>query len=423
LGNGSGKTRPSEALTPRSIDAMKPENHPYRVPDLRCPGLAIRVAPSGIKTWDALFRIRGTAVVKRKALGAFPAVTLAQARDRMASLGRAAQAGRDLLLEEEDARAQTSSRITVERLIDDYVKRGLAKLRSSHVIEVRLRRALHTLRHRAAADITKRDIRNLLDAVSDRGRNAEADSQRQVIGALFSFGVRRDHIQTNPTTGLDKYHTLVPRDRVLPPEEVKLFWEWLANGAELQPDYAEVLRLQLCIGARVGEICGLMVEEIDSDQWIWTLPASRSKNKKPRVTPIIGIARNIIEDRLAHTESGRLFCNSKGDALTSVNIATTLISRRKSAPIAPFTSHDLRRTVATELIGMGIGLDLVADVLGHEGGTATTKILTKHYARADMTERKRAALIAWNTKLTGILKGQVRPANLVQFADVMRGAN
>jgi integrase len=402
---------------------MKPENHPYRVPDLRCPGLAIRVAPSGIKTWDALFRIRGTAVVKRKALGAFPAVTLAQARDRMASLGRAAQAGRDLLLEEEDARAQTSSRITVERLIDDYVKRGLAKLRSSHVIEVRLRRALHTLRHRAAADITKRDIRNLLDAVSDRGRNAEADSQRQVIGALFSFGVRRDHIQTNPTTGLDKYHTLVPRDRVLPPEEVKLFWEWLANGAELQPDYAEVLRLQLCIGARVGEICGLMVEEIDSDQWIWTLPASRSKNKKPRVTPIIGIARNIIEDRLAHTESGRLFCNSKGDALTSVNIATTLISRRKSAPIAPFTSHDLRRTVATELIGMGIGLDLVADVLGHEGGTATTKILTKHYARADMTERKRAALIAWNTKLTGILKGQVRPANLVQFADVMRGAN
>ena len=63
------------------------------MPDLRCPGLAIRIAPSGIKTWDVLFRIRGTAVVKRKALGAFPAVTLAQARDRMGGLGRAAQAG------------------------------------------------------------------------------------------------------------------------------------------------------------------------------------------------------------------------------------------------------------------------------------------------------------------------------------------
>jgi integrase len=423
LGNGSGKTRPAETLTPRSIEAMKPEADPYRVPDLRCPGLAIRIAPSGIKTWDVLFRIRGTAVVKRKALGAFPGVTLAQARDRMAALGRAAQAGRDLLLEEEEARAQTTSRITVEKLIDDYVKRGLAKLRSSHVIEVRLRRALHTLRHRAAADVTKRDIRDLLDAVSDRGRNAEADSQRQAIGALFSFGVRRDHIQTNPTIGLDKYHTLVPRDRVLPPDEVRVFWEWLANGAQFQPDYADVLRLQLCIGARVGEIAGIEVEDVDAGRWVWTLPASRSKNKKPRMTPIVGIARNIIQDRLAYTENGRLFSNSKGASLTSVNLATTLISRRKSAPIASFTSHDLRRTVATELIGMGIGLDLVADILGHEGGTATTKILTKHYARADMTERKRAALLAWDARLTGILEGQVQPVNVVQFADVMREAN
>ena len=161
---------------------MKPEIYPYRVPDLRCPGLAIRIAPSGIKTWDVLFRIRGIAVVKRKALGAFPAVTLAQARDRMGSLGRAGQAGRDLLLEEEDARAQTTSRITVEKLLDDYIRRGIAKLRSRRVIEVRLRRALRTLLSQAAADITKRDIRDLLDAVSDRGRNAEADSQRQVIG-------------------------------------------------------------------------------------------------------------------------------------------------------------------------------------------------------------------------------------------------
>jgi integrase len=423
LGNGSGKTRPAAALTPRSIEAMKPEAEPYRVPDLRCPGLAIRVAPSGGKTWDVLFRIRGTGVVKRKALGAFPAVTVAQARERMTDLGRFAQNKRDKLAEEEKERAETSSRITVERLIDDYVKRHLAKLRSSHAIEVRLRRALHPLRHRPAADITKRDIRDLLDAVSDRGRNAEADSQRQAIGALFSFALRREDIKTNPATNIDKYHTLVPRDRVLAPPEINLLWGWLTTGSEFQPDYADVLRLQMCIGARVGEIAGIEVEDIDTDRWVWTLPALRSKNKKPRMTPIVGIARDILEDRLAYTEGRRLFSNSKGDPLTSVNLATTLISRRKSAPIASFTSHDLRRTVATELIGMGIGLDLVADILGHEGGTATTKILTKHYARADMTERKRAALLAWDARLTSILKGQVQPPNVVQFADVMREVN
>ena len=95
-----------------------------------------------------------------------------------------------MLSEEAHARAETSSRVTVEQLIDDYVKRGISKLRSRHVVEVRLRRALRTLLSRPAADVTKRDIRDLLDAVSDRGRNAEADSQRQAIGALFRFGVR-----------------------------------------------------------------------------------------------------------------------------------------------------------------------------------------------------------------------------------------
>jgi integrase len=420
LKNSSGATRAPLKLTARTVETLKPEATAYRVPDIQTPGLALRIAPNGGRTWDAAFRIRGTGTMRRKSLGAWPSVSLADARERMAALMRAAQAGRDLIAEEAGASAETLSRITVGQLIDDYVKRGIAKLRSRHAVEVRLRRALGSLLTKAAADVKKRDIRDLLDAVSDRGRNAEADSQRQAIGALFRFGVRRDHIQTNPAAGLDKYHTMTPRDRVFAPDEIKPFWEWLADGAELQPDYANVLRLQLCIGARVGEVSGIEVEEIDAARWIWTLPSARSKNKKTRMTPIVGIAREIIEERLACTESGRLFSNSNGDPLTSVNLATTLISRRKSAPIAPFTSHDLRRTVATELIDMGIGLDLVADILGHEGGTPTTKILTKHYVRADTTERKRAALAAWDTMLCGYLKGQITPTNVVNFADAAR---
>jgi integrase len=358
--------------------------------------------------------------MRRKSLGSWPSVSLADARERMGALMRAAQAGRDLIAEEATAKAETTSRITVEQLIDDYVKRGMAKLRSRHAVEVRLRRALRPLLAEAAADVKKRDIRDLLDAVSDRGRNAEADSQKQVIFALFRFGVRRDHIQVNPATGLDKYHRLTPRDRVLAPDEVEVFWEWLADGAELQPDYADVLRLQLCIGARVGEVSGITVEEIDTARWIWTLPPPRSKNKKPRMTPLVGIAREIIENHLACTPTGRLFTNSNGDPLTSINIATTLISRRASTTLAHFTTHDLRRTVATELIEMGIPLDLVADILGHEGGTATTKILTKHYVRADMTERKRTALIAWDARLRECLEGQLTPANVVRFAEATR---
>ena len=49
--SGSGKTRPPMSLTDTAIKAFKAEAEPYRVPDVRAKGLALRVAASG-KTWD-----------------------------------------------------------------------------------------------------------------------------------------------------------------------------------------------------------------------------------------------------------------------------------------------------------------------------------------------------------------------------------
>ena len=78
---GAGRTKRETALTHRTIEALKPEPAPYRVPDSRCPGLAIRVGCSGAKTFDLTFRIsRGG--IKRLSLGYFPDVPLEAARNR-----------------------------------------------------------------------------------------------------------------------------------------------------------------------------------------------------------------------------------------------------------------------------------------------------------------------------------------------------
>jgi hypothetical protein len=61
MGYGSGLTRGAQMLTHRGIEALRPAEAPYRVPDQRRKGLAVRVAPSGVKTWDLAYRIRGTA--------------------------------------------------------------------------------------------------------------------------------------------------------------------------------------------------------------------------------------------------------------------------------------------------------------------------------------------------------------------------
>jgi integrase len=355
-------------LTHRSIEALRPAEAPYRVPDQRCKGLAVRVAPSGMKTWDLAYRIRGTGKMRRLSLGRTTDVSLEQARERANALTGAARSGRDLIAEEDEARTAAASRITVATLIDLYLRRRVfGRLRTAKTIESRLRRTLSPILHRCAAGICRGDIREILDAIVDAGKGREAEKRRQVCTAMFRWALSQDIVEADPTAGLEAYDRGTPRDRVLTVEEIETLWKWLDTDA-LSLEAADILKLELLIGARCGEISGLRAEEIDREKWIWTLPASRSKNGRQRVTPVLGVAREILEPRLSTIEKGPLFRLETGAVITSAHIGHYLLTRGTRLPIAKFTSHDLRRTFATMMAEMGVALDLVAAIVGHESG-------------------------------------------------------
>jgi hypothetical protein len=62
----AGKTQLARALTDTTIKNLKPDPvGPYRVPDQRCKGLAVRIATDGGKTWDLSFRIKGKPAAAR----------------------------------------------------------------------------------------------------------------------------------------------------------------------------------------------------------------------------------------------------------------------------------------------------------------------------------------------------------------------
>jgi integrase len=412
---GSGLTRGAQMLTHRSIEALRPSEAPYRVPDQRCKGLAVRVAPRGVKTWDLAYRIRGTSKMRRLSLGRTSDVGLEQARERANELTSGARGGRDLVAEENEARAAAASRITVGSLIDLYLRRRVSgRLRTAKSIESRLRRTLTPILHRCAAGICRRDIREILDAMVDQGKGREAEKRRQVCTAMFRWALSQDIVEADPTAGLEAYDRGTPRDRVLTIEEIETLWKWLHSDA-LSLDAADILKLELLTGARCGEISGLRVEEIDRAKWIWTLPAARSKNGRQRVTPIIGAARAILEQRLSGVDNGPLFMIETGAVLTSAHIGHYLLTRGARLPIPKFTSHDLRRTFATMLAEMGVVLDLVAAIVGHESGGKDTRTLVRHYVRSDMLERKAHALTAWDERLRQIISGEAKRSNVVEI--------
>jgi integrase len=344
--------------------------------------------------------------MRRLSLGRTTDIGLEQARERANELTSAARSGRDLVAEEADARGAAASRITVEKLIDLYLRRRVVgRLRTAKSIESRLRRTLAPILERYAADICRRDVREILDNIVDQGKGREAEKRRQVCTAMFRWALSQDIVAADPTAGLEAYDRGTPRDRVLSLEEIELVWKWLDTDA-LSLEAADILKLELLLGARCGEISGLRVEEIDRQKWIWMLPPSRSKNGRQRVTPIVGLAREMLEQRLSSVEKGPLFLLDKGVVVTSAHIGHYLLTRRTTLPIAVFTSHDLRRTFATMLAEMGITLDLVAAIVGHEAGGKDTRTLVRHYVHTDMLERKAHALRAWDDRLKGIVMGE-----------------
>lgn len=414
---GSGTTRPAKALTPASVEKLKEEGAAYRVPDTRAQGLAIRVAANGTKTWDLAFRITGTGKMRRLSLGKFPAISIDDARRRARELVEAAQKGRDLLEEEEEAAREEARRLSVDALIDTYVKRRVkGKLRTAKEIESRLKRGLAGIIDMKATAVRRRDIRDLLDACADSGLMREAEKRRQTIGAMFRWALSQDYVEADPCAGLKAYDTGTLRERVLTTEEIAILWPWLDD---LPPDYRDALRLQLLIGGRIGEVAGMRRDEIDQENWTWRLPPERSKNGKPRMTPLVGLARDIVEARLG--SRGPLFTTEGGKPLGASHIGVALSHRENRRPIPHFTSHDLRRTTATGLADLGIALDLVAAVLGHEAGNSTTRTLVRHYLRTDAVDRKKVALEAWDGRLRAILAGQAdRPANVVSITAASR---
>jgi integrase len=343
-------------------------------------------------------------------------VSLDDARERAAELTKAAKNGRDLLAERVAAKERADARMIVEELIELYARRNLrGRLRTAHEIEQRLRRALSSVIHLKADEIRRRDLRMIFDAVADRGALREAEKQRQSVGSMFRWAMGQDVVEKDITAGLTPYGAGQRRDRVLTDEEVRVLWRWF-DESRLPADYVSALRLQLVLGARIGEVSAIRAEEIDQSTWLWALPAARSKNKRPRVTPLVGFARDIIAGPLRTVVSGPLFTTEKGLALNSGHVGAILVKHRRRVPIPHFVSHDLRRTVATGMIDLGVSFETVAAVLGHEVGGASVRILTRHYVRTDFVEHKRAALELWDRKMRRILEEARSTENVTELA-------
>ena len=389
--------RTGVALTKKVVDAAEKQAKRYHLWDSELVGFALRVEPSGVKTFVIKYRANGGGRSAKQhwlVIGRFGPLTPDQARKiAKAKLGGVA-AGADPASELQAKRCE----MTMAALVDLYEKEGciiqrgkrqgepmkpktkaytLARLRN-HVVPL-----LGTTR---APEINPGDIERFVADVT-AGKTARdekvgprkriivrggAGAARKVVrdlSAVFSFAQRSEIVKRNPCETAAVRKTDNRNERYLRLEEVTRLGAALdeLEAEGMNPKAVNIARLWALTGCRRDEIAGLRWSEVYEDEGLLILGDSKTgKSLRP-----LGAAAVALLKSIAKTDSTDfVFPAERGDGHYQ-GIKTMWSKVIAKAKLPGVTPHTLRHTMGSTATSTGEALALTGAILGHANPRST----------------------------------------------------
>jgi integrase len=221
-------------------------------------------------------------------------------------------------------------------------------------------------RTKPVAAITRDDVFAVLDPIVARGSKVMANRVQQMIVAILNVAVDRGWVVTNVARGIRRVGGREqPRDRALDIGDLAMLWGVL--GGSEKPATVAAIRFIILTAARKSEVLGLRWAEIDMEQAVWKLPAARSKNHRDHEIPLSVGATAILAAQQPYDSVTNI--QRYGDLVFSGaarHLSVVVARVCKLAMIEPHvTIHDLRRTSATLMAGLGTSRVVLKAVLGH----------------------------------------------------------
>lgn len=269
------------SLTSAKIRTLKPSDKPFKVSDSH--GLYLRVKPGGSRHWYLKYRISGKE--SRIALGAYPAISLSDARQQREGIRKMLA----LNINPVQQRAAVRGSRTPEKVFKNVAlawhksnrkwsqntaDRLLASL-NNHIFPV--------IGNLPVSELKPRHFIDLQKGIEEKGLLEVASRTRQHLSNIIRHAVHQELIDTNPAANLGGVTTPPVRRHypALPLERLPELLERIGayhQGRELTR-HAVLLMLHVFI--RSSELRFARWSEIDFTNRVWTIPATRE--------PIIGV--------------------------------------------------------------------------------------------------------------------------------------
>ena len=292
------------ALTDTRIRNAKPGSKAYKLSDANW--LYLVVHPNGSKLWRMNYRFLGKQ--KTLAIGAYPEISLQEARQRVAEARKLLAQGMDPSEHKKDQvrAAKLASGQTFKALAKEFLakceKKGYADATLDKKKWILNDLVIPVIGHRPIAEIRPAEVLDLLADIEASGRLETAKRARQTIGAVFRLAALTDRAPGDPTTvlrGQIKPPKVTNYPAVVRPAE---FGELMRRIATVRSTIVRLaLEFQAHTFVRPIELRLATWDEIDLEDSIWRIPAERMKMRRPHDVPLVPATRKILREIRLYT--------------------------------------------------------------------------------------------------------------------------
>lgn len=399
------------SLSDAKVRAAKAGDRPQKLSDGG--GLHLLVTPAGGRLWRLAYRFGGKQ--KTLAFGAFPAVSLADARGKRDAAKRALADGVDpgAKLRLERVTRSIAAASTFDAVADEY----LDKLRREHrasatmtKVEWLLSFARPVLGARPIAEISAAEVLAVLRKVEARGRLETARRLRSTIGSIFRYAVATARAENDPTVALRGALVtpkVQPRAAVTAPAAFGALLRAI-EGFEGQPATHAALQLMPLLFPRPGELRAAEWREFDLDGGVWTIPATRAKMRREHRKPLPRRAVAILRELFALTGDHALVFPSVRTWRRPISENTLNAAlRRLGYAKDEVTAHGFRATASTLLNESG---RWPPDPIERELGHVEADDVRRAYARGEHWDVRVRMIQWWADQCDALRSGTVIPS-------------
>lgn len=317
-------------------------------------GLQLWVQPNGTRFWHLAYRYAGKQ--KMVALGPYPAVSLAEAREQRNDAQKLLRsdvdpaAERKQRIEEQSLPGQTFKEVAIE-FVEKHRREGRAGatlVKKEWLLDF----AYPSLGAKRVSDIRPIDVLKVLQEPESRGCYETARRLRSTIGAVCRYAIATARAENDPTAALRDAlttPTVKPRAAITDPKKFGALLRTI-DAFDGEPTTRAGLKLLALLFPRPGELRTAEWTEFDLDGSVWTIPAAKTKMRREHKIYLTPQAKKVLEELQIVTGHCKLVFPGlvKTDKPISEN-TLNLALRRMGFSQDEMTSHGFRASASTLL--------------------------------------------------------------------------